>query len=35
MKLDEISEMLYEKKIIDNEFAFKTWMKLNFLEKKN
>ena len=34
MKLDEISEMLYEKKIIDNEFAFKTWIKLNFLEKK-
>ena len=35
MKLDEISEMCYtKKKIIDNEFAFKTWIKLNFLEKK-
>ena len=34
MKLNEISKMLYKKNIINNEFAFKTWIKLNFLEKK-
>ena len=35
MKISEISDMLHNKGIINNEFAFKIWVKLNFLEKKN
>ena len=31
MKIDEISKMLYEKKIIRNKSAFNLWIKLNFL----
>ena len=34
MKISEISDMLHNKGIINNEFAFKIWVKLNFLEKK-
>jgi len=34
MKINEISKILYKEKIIANEFAFKAWIKLNFLEKK-
>ena len=33
MKISEISDMLHNKGIINNEFAFKIWVKLNFLEK--
>ena len=35
MKINEISEMLYKKKLINSEFAFDLWIKLNFLEKKS
>lgn len=34
MKINEISEMLYKKKLINSEFVFDIWIKLNFLEKK-
>ena len=34
MKINEISSMLYSKKIIKNKFAFNLWIKFNFLEKK-
>ena len=34
MKINEVSRLLHEKKIIQSQFAFKTWIKLNFLEKK-
>ena len=34
MKINEISEMLYKNKLINSEFAFDLWIKLNFFEKK-
>ena len=34
MKINEVSRLLHVKKIIQSQFAFKTWIKLNFLEKK-
>jgi len=34
MKLNEISEQLYQENIISNKFAFNLWNKINFLEKK-
>ena len=34
MKINEVSRLLHEKKIIQSQLAFKTWIKLNFLEKK-
>ena len=34
MKINEISNILYEKKIIKNKSAFKLWIKFNFLERK-
>ena len=34
MKINEISKMLYKKKLINSEFVFDIWIKLNFLEKK-
>ena len=34
MQLNEISEQLYNEKIISNKFAFKLWNKINFLERK-
>ena len=34
MKINEISSMLYSKKIINNKFAFNLWIKFNFLKKK-
>ena len=34
MKLDDITELLFENEIIKNKLAFKIWIKLNFYEKK-
>ena len=34
MKLNEISDQLYQEEIITNRFAFKLWNKINFLERK-
>ena len=34
MKLDDITEILFENEIIKNKLAFKIWIKLNFYEKK-
>lgn len=34
MRLSEISDLLYDKKIIENKFIFKIWIKINSLERK-